>query len=1061
MKTFTLLIFSYILLFFSQSGLNAQDVRMNADRVIEVDAQEVMSRKAIDDQILEQVTDFNLYSIDIARLRRIAKQEGNQVKLNLNFSDQTAWQLQLQVNNLRAPDFRMVASDERGERELRPRAPHTYGGTNEAGDMVRINITKSAIWGYVKGKNEILNILPLREIVKGADPNTFVVCKSQDVIAFRGKTCGNVDDIGKNQIFDPGSVYHNSSALMTVNCAVAEMATEADFEYFQDFGSDAIAANQNIEGDFNLIEGLYQDEIGLTFSLVFQNVWTTSNDPYDGTGVDILEELALEWEANRTNVRRDLVHLFSGKNHGTLFGRVLALGAVCAIPVLSYGFSTNTSFSYSVLGHEIGHNFNAQHSDADNCWILGVHSLMCASPPYNLTFSSTNRNNIINHINANSGCVTDCCPITWDFPTFSYFENSLGPHWTQDPIDDANWIRNSGGTASPGTGPSGAYEGSYYMYLRATLPTLPYGQANLVSSCLDLSNQTGVALTFAYHMLGTTMGALRVQISEDNGLTWTTLWAREGNQGEDWLTAYVPLPTDPLGVVQLRFNATKGSSWSSDIAIDEVRIGRGCDISASPPFFEFDVNGGSASTLVVPSGEAWEISDPSLYPWLTVNPTSGNGSFNQTVNITVAPNGTTAGRAALMSVRCGLSGASSLSVVQAGQAINVDPCAPPYANIPAAQSFETNVIPWVQDSDDDLDWTRTSSATPSTGTGPAAAFEGNFYLFTEASQGNNDKVANLISPCLDLTTVPNPEISFAYHMLGTTMGTLRLQASINGGYGWSTLWSRSGSQGSNWQTKTISLADFTNAPGLLLRFNATTGSSWSSDIAIDDISIDPGPGTCYDIYEPNNTYLDAHGSTGPSLNFPNACLAAEENDYFLFVGSFSPYYVSVRGATGTVTGDYRISINQSGNTVTIETHPEGGSTTDTYLRLYDNDGTTLLASDNNSGVGLFSRIVYTFSGFIDLDQPEIQASLYSELDNIPNPFRETTIFVFSLEQEQQVNLKIFDVNGKVVAQPLSNAAMMEGAHQIEFDAGHLSPGVYFYSLQSAENVQTKQMLIVR
>lgn len=169
-------------------------------------------------------------------------------------------------------------------------------------------------------------------------------------------------------------------------------------------------------------------------------------------------------------------------------------------------------------------------------------------------------------------------------------------------------------------------------------------------------------------------------------------------------------------------------------------------------------------------------------------------------------------------------------------------CASTVSSFPYGEGFEGGVGSWSQALGDDLDWTNRSGGTPSSGTGPSAAAVGSNYMYIEASSPNYpSKVANLESPCFDLSGLTNPEFSFQYHMLGSAVGTLNLQASTDG-TSWSTIWTRSADQGSSWNAATVDLSTYSSETQLRLRFNGTTGTSWQGDICVDDISLDGGSG---------------------------------------------------------------------------------------------------------------------------------------------------------------------------------------------------------------------------
>ncbi|BDS09620.1 trypsin-like peptidase domain-containing protein [Aureispira anguillae] len=164
-------------------------------------------------------------------------------------------------------------------------------------------------------------------------------------------------------------------------------------------------------------------------------------------------------------------------------------------------------------------------------------------------------------------------------------------------------------------------------------------------------------------------------------------------------------------------------------------------------------------------------------------------------------------------------------------------CPTTITNFPYTESFENTLGAWMQETNDDFDWAVLSGATPTSTTGPAMANDGTYYVYMEASSPNYpSRTAILTSPCFDLSTVTDPELTFDYHMYGADMGVLILEARTASS-NWATLWARVNDQGNNWLTATIDLSSYASATDLKLRFRGTTGSSWFSDIAIDAFSI--------------------------------------------------------------------------------------------------------------------------------------------------------------------------------------------------------------------------------
>lgn len=158
------------------------------------------------------------------------------------------------------------------------------------------------------------------------------------------------------------------------------------------------------------------------------------------------------------------------------------------------------------------------------------------------------------------------------WPYTESFESSIS--WTQDQSDDREWVRYSGSTPSGTTGPSGASDGTYYAYVEASGngTGYPNKQAILESPCFDFTGEEEASIDFDYHMYGSNMGSLTVEVSTDDGASWGSVWTLSGNQGNSWYSESVDLSDYAGGPLQVRFNAVTGSGWRSDIAIDNITV---------------------------------------------------------------------------------------------------------------------------------------------------------------------------------------------------------------------------------------------------------------------------------------------------------------------------------------------------------------------------------------------------------------------------------------------------------------------------------------------------------
>ena len=158
------------------------------------------------------------------------------------------------------------------------------------------------------------------------------------------------------------------------------------------------------------------------------------------------------------------------------------------------------------------------------------------------------------------------------FPWTHNFDNGVGlTNWTGD---DGDWLTWSGYTWSNNTGPQGDHTtgSGNYWYVEASSPNYPDMYFVSQTDTFDISQTPGQILSFWYHMYGNTMGELNIWIGDNNG--WLKIDATNGDQGDQWHLKYIDL--DSLGIVgnfTIAFEGITGSSWASDIAIDDIYIG--------------------------------------------------------------------------------------------------------------------------------------------------------------------------------------------------------------------------------------------------------------------------------------------------------------------------------------------------------------------------------------------------------------------------------------------------------------------------------------------------------
>lgn len=139
----------------------------------------------------------------------------------------------------------------------------------------------------------------------------------------------------------------------------------------------------------------------------------------------------------------------------------------------------------------------------------------------------------------------------------------------------------------------------------------------------------------------------------------------------------------------------------------------------------------------------------------------------------------------------------------------------------------------------DMEWIPHHGSTQSGGTGPPAghttASSNDGYLYMEASYGTNYQKAVAWIPGTDWP-VGIYCLQFYYHMAGSGMGTMAVARRLHlGAHG--VLWQRSGHQGAEWNQASSTMLLYR---GVQIGLVGVRGDGFTSDMAVDDISISPG-----------------------------------------------------------------------------------------------------------------------------------------------------------------------------------------------------------------------------
>ena len=115
-------------------------------------------------------------------------------------------------------------------------------------------------------------------------------------------------------------------------------------------------------------------------------------------------------------------------------------------------------------------------------------------------------------------------------------------------------------------------------------------------------------------------------------------------------------------------------------------------------------------------------------------------------------------------------------------------------------------------------------------------------------------------------------------------------------------------------------------------------------------------------------------------------------------------------------------------------------------------------------IALLQRSISTITG-IEFDHTPDMPGEYALHQNYPNPFNPTTQIEFTLPEQSDVVLEIYDITGRRI-NTLINDNLSTGTHTVTWDATNqsgqtVSSGVYIYRLQADSFVETKRMVFIK
>jgi len=315
--------------------------------------------------------------------------------------DADHYTLDLQPFSVRSPLYTVYLDNgNRDVLETVPAAPEcTYRGivVGDPTATVAASVLPGGVYARILyGNGTDQWIQPMSSQVPNAPASTGVFYNGSDVLPNPNTACTELT-VPANAQTPSGILAPNGGDFN-----VCEIACDADYDYYKDYGSSQTAVQNRINTVLNAMNLQYQSQVNITHQITAIVIRTTRGSNYKGKNASsILSKFRRRWLNDHGGIQRDIAHLFTGKN---LSGGTIGIAWLSVICNTNYGyglvesdFTNNFACTTDLSAHELGHNWSAGHcscsSNTMNAYIT------CAN-----SFSSVSINSIVAHRNG-AGCL--------------------------------------------------------------------------------------------------------------------------------------------------------------------------------------------------------------------------------------------------------------------------------------------------------------------------------------------------------------------------------------------------------------------------------------------------------------------------------------------------------------------------------------------------------------------------------------------------------------------------------------------------------------------------------
>jgi hypothetical protein len=204
--------------------------------------------------------------------------------------------------------------------------------------------------------------------------------------------------------------------------------------------------------------------------------------------------------------------------------------------------------------------------------------------------------------------------------------------------------------------------------------------------------------------------------------------------------------------------------------------------------------------------------------------------------------------------------------------------------------------------------------------------------------------------------------------------------------------------------------------------------------------------------------------------FVNSNLVGPTNIWFddggnLLISDYNGTAVKRFDSNGNYINDFLTGLSNSEG---VDFFPNGdiliGNGATSSVKLFDSSGNYIedLISSGAGNLLTPNAVVIRENGVVSVSEEENNFDDHSFLleQNYPNPFNPTTKITYSVPQETQVVLKVYNLLGKEVA-TLVEEKKTPGFYELNFGGEKLPSGIYIYNIEAGSFISSKKMILLK